>query len=218
MRSHNTTTREITPAEEQAGKSRKHLRWLAPALSLGLAPLILLASPGQASAQTWCFKSDGASYRPGGTTWAKSVTQANKTWQDWVWRGEAFKCNWNAPQSCPLSFQKTRTVGWKFSVGLKIDVKIPKVGKLFEVTPNYERNGSTTTSSTLTTYLKPGQVGQPISVVERRWTRGVYVGAFRTDGTSCGSGKQRFWWDGNYQFGKWEANLRVNDYGTFHVH
>lgn len=54
-------------------------------------------------------------------------------------------------------------------------------------------------------------------MVERRWTQGTFVGAFRTDHSSCGGGKVRYWWDGNYQWGHWQSNLRVNDYGTYNV-
>ena len=26
------------------------------------------------------------------------------------------------------------------------------------------------------------------------------------------------WWDGGYQFGRWQTNLRGNDYGTYNVY
>lgn len=192
-------------------------RWLAPALTLGLAPLILLASPGSASAETWCFGSDGASYRTGDTTWAKTQTQAANTWQDWVWRGPTFRCPTNVP-SCSYAWGQQKTTGWSAQISLDIEVNIPFVGKLGEITPGYGRTGSTSTTYTFTTNLRPGQYAQPIQVVERRWTQGTYVGAFRTDHTSCGNGQERFWWDGNYEFGKWQADLKVNDYGTYNVY
>ncbi|MFD3498739.1 hypothetical protein [Streptomyces sp. NPDC058678] len=213
MRPHTMAASEAEPAV-----SKKSIRrWLAPAMSLGLAPLILLASPGSASAQTWCFKSDGASYRPGDTTWAKPKIQARNTWEDWVWRGPKFQCPVNAPK-CTYSYGQDKTTSWEWSIGLKVDVAIPKVGKLFEVSPSYKRGGSTTTKYMLSVDLKPGQYTQPIMVVKRRWVQGTYVGAFRTDGSSCGSGKQRFWWDGDYQFGKWQTNIRVDDYATYNTY
>jgi hypothetical protein len=198
-------------------KKRKARRWLAPVLSLGLAPLILLASPGSASAATWCWKPDGYDIRKGDTTWAKSQTQAANTYQDWVWRGPTFRCPTNVP-SCSYRYDQTKTSGWSWSVGISVSNPVPYLNQvLASVTPEYGRNGSTSTSYTWVTDLKPGQYAQPIQVVERRWTQGTFVGAFRTDHSSCGRGEERYWWDGNYQFGRWTANLRVKDYGTYNV-
>ncbi|HEY8983438.1 MAG TPA: hypothetical protein VIU15_28140 [Streptomyces sp.] len=208
----------MSAPETTTPQRRSRRRTLASAMGVGLVPLVLLASAGNASAQTWCFKDDGASYRTGDTTWAKPQIQAPHTWQDWVWRGPTFRCPTNAP-SCGYAWQESKTSGWQWSIGLKVSVNIPFVNKLVDVTPSYGRNGSTTTSFTFSTNLSPGQYAQPIQVVERRWTQGDYVGAFRTDGTTCndGSGLKRFWWDGNYEFGKWSADLRVNDYGTYNI-
>ncbi|WP_405767617.1 hypothetical protein [Streptomyces sp. NBC_01538] len=213
MRPHALTTPEAEPTVNK----KKNRRWLASAMGVVLTPLVLLASAGSASADTWCFKDDGASYRTGNTTWAKGQSQAPNTWEDWVWRGPTFRCPTNAP-SCAYAWGQQKTTGWSAQIGLKIDVKIPYVGKLAEVTPQYQRSGSTTTSYTYTVNLRPGQFAQPIQVVLRRWTQGTYVGAFRTDGSSCGNGEKRFWWDGNYEFGKWQADLKVNDWGSYNVY
>ncbi|WP_031475555.1 hypothetical protein [Streptomyces bicolor] len=213
-------THDGKPAERQmkSQKNSRRRRWLAPAMSLGLAPLILLAAPGTASARTWCFKSDGYSFRKGDTTWAKGQTQDRKTWQDSVWRGPTFRCPWNVP-SCSYRWDESKTAGWQWQVGLSINVPIPYVKDVLgSLTPSYGRNGSTTTTYSFTVNLQPGQYAQPVSVVERRWTQGTFVGAFRTDGSTCGDGKQRFWWDGDYQWGKWQTNLRVRDYGTYNVY
>ncbi|MFF7265484.1 hypothetical protein ACFZCL_35100 [Streptomyces sp. NPDC008159] len=213
MRPHTTATPEAEPAVRD-GKSRR--RWLAPVMSLALAPLLLLASPGTASAQTWCW--DGPTdIRKGDTTWAKSQTQAPRTWQDWVWRGDTFQCPWNAP-SCSYAWQRSKTTGWQWSVGLSVENPVPYLNKVLgSITPSYGRTGSTTTSYTFTTNLAPGQFARPIQVVERRWTKGTFVGAFRTDGSGCGRNGHTYWWDGNYEFGTWETNLRVKDYGTYQI-
>ncbi len=214
MRPHTPTTPE---AEAAVNQKKKNRRWLAPVLSLGLAPLMLLASPGSASADTWCWKPDGHDIAKGSTTWAKAQTQAPKTYEDWVWRGPTFRCPPNVP-GCSYAWGEQKTSGWQWSVGVSVSNPIPYLNKvLSEITPSYGRTGSTSTTFTFNTSLSPGQYAQPIQLVKRRWTQGTFVGAFRTDHSSCGRGKERYWWDGNYQWGKWQANLRVDDYGTYHV-
>lgn len=190
-------------------------RWWAPLAALALVPLALFAMQGSASAQTWCFDQGGG--HPdlkGDTTWAEGTTQAPNTWQDWVWRGDTFHCPWNAP-SCQYAWQYSKTTGWSWSSGLS--VSIPYLGSL---TPNYGRNGSTTTSFTYTVNLRPGQFAQPIQVVERRWRQGDFVGAFRSNGDHCDPRHPNavtYWWDGNYRWGHWENNEHVSDYGTYHI-
>lgn len=213
MRPHTTAT----PETESTVKKKSLRRWLAPALSLGLAPLLLLASPGSASADTWCWKPDGYDIRKGDTTWSKTRSQAGNTNQDWVWRGPTFRCPTNVP-SCSYAWGQQQTTGWQWSVGLSVKVPVPYLKDVLgSITPSYGRNGSTSTIFTFSTNLSPGQFAQPIQVVERRWTQGTFVGAFRTDHSSCGGGQERYWWDGNYEFGNWQSNLRVNDYGTYNV-
>ncbi|MFF5359224.1 hypothetical protein ACFY4I_07400 [Streptomyces scabiei] len=212
MRPHALTTPETEPTVK-----KKNRRLLASAMGVALAPLVLLAASGSASAQTWCWKPDGYSIRKGDTTWAKPQTQAGKTWQDWVWRGPTFRCPTNAP-SCSYAWQESKTSGWQWSVGVSVSNPVPYLNRvLASITPSYGRNGSTTTSFTFNTSLSPGQYAQPIQVVERRWTKGTFVGAFRTDHSSCGGGQERYWWDGDYEFGSWEANLRVQDYGSYNI-
>lgn len=219
MRFNSKAAREAKPAGSDKKKRRR--RWLAPVLSLGLAPLVLLASPGTASAQTWCFQGgDDAHILTGSTTWAKGTNQASNTWQDWVWRGPTWQCPWNVP-GCSYAYQESKTAGWEWSIGLSISVPIPYIDKvLSSITPSYGRSGSTTTAYTYTVQLRPGQFAQPISVVERRWQQGTYVGAFRTDGSLCDPRHlrvYRYWWDGDYEFGHWSTNVRVNDWGTYNV-
>lgn len=194
---------------------KRSRRWWAPLAGLALVPLVLLSTPGLASAQTWCFYQDhGSPDLKGDTTWAERTQQARDTWQDWVWRGDIFQCPWGAP-SCSYAWGQTKTSGWSWSAGLSVD--IPHLGSL---TPNYGRNGSTTTSYTYLVNLKPGQFAQPIQVVERRWTGGDFVGAFRSDGSGCDIRRpnmKRYWWDGEYRWGHWSFNDHVKDWGSYNV-
>ncbi|MEW2116413.1 hypothetical protein AB0945_14710 [Streptomyces sp. NPDC005474] len=197
--------------------TKKSHRRLASAMGVALTPLILLASSGSASANTWCWKPDGYDIRKGDTTWAKSQTQAGNTWQDWVWRGPTFRCPTNVP-GCSYAWNQTKTTGWQWGVSLSVSNPVPYLNQvLSSITPSYGRNGSTSTAFTYTTNLGPGQFAQPIQVVERRWTKGTFVGAFRTDHSGCGNGQERYWWDGNYEFGTWTNNFRVNDWGSYNV-
>ncbi|WP_405947510.1 hypothetical protein OG588_13665 [Streptomyces prunicolor] len=205
-------------------------KWMGLA-TLALAPMVLLASPGVASAATnVCLQnSDGSQTDIAGNSSTPDKTQsitvqsAKNTWQDWVWRGPTFQCPTNVP-SCTYAWQQAKTTGWQWSVGLSIKLPIPKVGSwLDEITPSYGRSGSTTTSYTFTTALTPGQFAQPIQVVERRWTQGVYQGIYHSTGNSClpsptnPNGKAwRYNWS-NERWGNWTTNLKVSDYGTYHV-
>lgn len=207
-------------------------RWMG-ALTVALAPMVILAAPGSASAaDTVCLQNADGSQADIVGNWSTpnktrsiSVQQANKTWEDWVWRGDVRRCSWNVP-SCSYAWQESKTTGWKWSVGLKL--KLPgalnkAASELAELTPSYERNGSTTTSFTFTTNLRPGQYAQPIQVVERRWTQGVYQGVYHSTGKSClpspsnpNHNAWRYTWS-NERWGSWTTNLKVMDYGTYHV-
>lgn len=220
-----------SPATRRKRSARS--RWVG-LLTLVLAPLVLLAAPGSASAASWqCLGNSDGSQADIAGNWStpdktRSLTtqQANNTWQDWTWRGPTFQCPWNVP-SCSYAWQQSKTTGWKWSVGLS--VKVPgalskAVSELAALTPSYERNGSTTTSYTFTTNLKPGQFAQPIQVVERRWTKGNYQGIYHSTGKRCASSPSspntaawKYTWSPNERWGSWTTNLKVSDYGTYHV-
>ncbi|MFD4556712.1 hypothetical protein ACFWP5_20770 [Streptomyces sp. NPDC058469] len=186
-------------ARKKTGK-----KWLGLAtLALAPAPMVLLASPGVASAasQECLQNSENSSHDMAGNwstdhqTQSVSVQHANNTWQDWIWRGSTFQCPWfqcpwfqcpwNVP-SCSYAWQQAKTTGWQWSAGLSIKVPIPVIGNdLAGLTPSYNQSGSTTTSYTFTTNLSPGQFAQPIQVVTRRWTQGVYKGIYHSTGAKC---------------------------------
>ncbi|MEU9456468.1 hypothetical protein [Streptomyces sp. NPDC048277] len=208
-------------------------RWIG-LLTMALAPMVVIAAPGTASAaSTVCLQNSDGSQDDIAGNWSTpdktrsvGVQQASNTWQDWVWRGPTFQCPWNVP-SCSYAWQQSKTTGWKWSVGLKL--KLPgalnkALSELAELTPSYERNGSTTTSYTFTTNLKPGQFAQPIQVVQRRWTQGVYQGIYHSTGRSClpspsnpNHSAWQYTWSPNERWGNWTTNLKVSDYGTYNV-
>ncbi|WP_327404578.1 hypothetical protein OG194_33900 [Streptomyces sp. NBC_01288] len=213
-------------ARKKTGK-----KWMGLA-TLALAPMVLLASPGVASAasQECLQNSENSSHDMAGNsstdhqTQSVGVQQANNTWQDWVWRGPTFQCPWNVP-SCSYAWQQSKTTGWQYSAGLSIKVPIPVIGNdLASLTPSYNRSGSTTTSYTFTTNLSPGQFAQPIQVVQRRWTQGVYKGIYHSTGAKCTpspsnpNGKAyEYTWSPDERWGNWTTNLKVSDYGTYNV-
>lgn len=206
-------------------------KWMGLA-TLALAPMVLLASPGVASAasQECLGNSDNSSHDIAGNwstdhqTQSVTVQHANNTWQDWVWRGPTFQCPWNVP-SCSYAWQQSKTTGWQWSAGLSIKVPIPVIGNdLASLTPSYNQSGSTTTAFTYTTNLSPGQFAQPIQVVTRRWTQGVYKGIYHTTGARClpnstnPNGKAyEYTWSPDERWGTWATNLKVSDYGTYNV-
>ncbi|MFJ2904121.1 hypothetical protein ACIQOU_16760 [Streptomyces sp. NPDC091279] len=212
-------------------RKKKSRKWMGLA-TLALAPMVLLASPGIASAdsQECLGNSENSSHDMAGNwstdhqTTSVSLQQASKTWQDWIWRGPTFQCPWNVP-SCSYAWQQAKTTGWQWSAGLSVKVPIPVIGNdLASLTPSYNQSGSTTTSFTFTTNLSPGQFAQPIQVVERRWTSGVYQGIYHSNGSRClvnstnPNGKAyEYTWSPNERWGSWATNLRVSDYGTYNV-
>lgn len=212
-------------------KSPTGRKWMG-LLTFALAPLVVLAAPGSASAaSTVCLQNaDGSQTDISGTgdtpdkTRSVTLQQASKTWQDWVWRGPANQCPWNVP-SCNYAWTQSKTTGWQWSAGLEINVPIPYIKKVLgSLTPSYGRNGSTTTAFTFTTTLKPGQNAEPIQVVERRWTKGTYQGIYKSTGQKCLPSPTnpnrkafKYTWYPNERWGTWTTNLKVRDYGTYHV-
>jgi hypothetical protein len=196
--------------------TRKRRRF-QPVLLLSLVVLSLFASPGLAQAQTWCWKG-GENVRSGDTSRTRVKQQAAKTWEDWVWRGSTFRCPTNVPQ-CTYAWGQSKTTGWSYTTGVSIDLaglKLP--GSL---SAEFQRRGETTTSFTYTVFLRPGQYAQPVQKVVRRWQSGDFVGAFRTNGRTCSISSwdngREYYWDARYAWGNWSRNVRVNDFGTYHV-
>ncbi|MET7481149.1 hypothetical protein ABZT17_43485 [Streptomyces sp. NPDC005648] len=207
-------------------------------VAFALAPLVVIAAPDSASAaSSVCLQNlDGSQTDIVGNsstpnrTQSVTIQQARSTWQDWVWRGSQHgfqdQCPWNSPAPCTYSWQRSHTTGWQWSAGL--DIKVPSglskfLNGLATLTPSYGRNGSTTTAFTFTTSVSPGQFAEPIQVVERRWTQGVYQGIYHSTGKHClpnptnpNHSAWEYTWS-NERWGNWTTNVRVSDYGTYHL-
>ncbi|WP_416972371.1 hypothetical protein [Streptomyces sp. 4F14] len=215
------------------GKERPRMRgkWVG-LLTVALAPLVVIAAPGSASAATTVclqnFDGSQADIAGNGSTPDKTKSvitqQAKNTWDDWVWRGETFMCPTKIDE-CSQSWGKSHTSGWEFSAGLDIKVPIPFVGDLASITPQYGRHGSTTSSYTFEIHLKKGQKAQPIQVVQRRWTKGAFKGIYHSTGKSCLPSPGRpdgnaylYRWDPNKVWGSWTTNLEVDNFASYNVY
>jgi hypothetical protein len=189
------------------------------------APLALLITATSAAAESegalMCFGSDAPEPSVGNDTRAETTQRAGNTWDDWVWRGPTFLCPNNVP-SCSYAWGQSKTAGWAWNVGLSLAVANNPMTWLASVTPNYGRNGSTTTSFTWSIVMLPGQYAQPISVVRRRWEGGRFVGAYvrapSLDGQCKGQYPQKMMqWQGGYRWGSWSQNARDFDFGSYNV-
>lgn len=157
--------------------------------------------------------------------------QARNTWQDWIWRGQVYKCQAVGVQRCDYQWSKAVATAYAWNVGgtLNLD-KIPVIGKYL---PGSINGGFTKTKTLTTTFgwnvsLEPGYSAQPIQVVTRRWMRGVYKGVYVQTGGMCnGSTKwaisprpdrtSMYRWDANRIGTSWQSNVAVNSYATYHV-
>lgn len=163
-----------------------------------------------------------------GDSRAISRSQASNTWEDWIWRGPVFRCPTNGVQNCRYTWGESKTTGysWAGSVGLNLG-DIPVVGGvlgLFNLSGNYGRQQSMTTSFTWDVTVNPGYYAQPVQVVVRRWTEGYYRGAYvhTNQGCSIGIAGQAapnwYDWDNNRTAGRWTANIEQSRFATYHVH
>ncbi|MFF6786444.1 hypothetical protein [Streptomyces sp. NPDC012510] len=207
-------------------------RW-APLVACSLAPLVLLTS-GQASAATTfaCLSDTGAVQAADKRThpfhihssWVTKAVprqQARKTWEDWVWRGPIERCSWSAAQNCTYNKSISKTTSYEWSIGLTLggDAKKEPFTRMASLVGGFGRSSSTSITYTSGTWYKPGQFAQPISVVERRWRSGDFVGAMVRTPTDYCSGKVRsYTYDPNKRWGYWADNIKVRDYGTFHIY
>ncbi|MBF7689847.1 hypothetical protein [Acinetobacter pollinis] len=157
--------------------------------------------------------------------------QARNTWQDWIWRGQVYKCQSVGVQRCDYQWSKAVATAYAWNIGgtLNLD-ELPVVGKYL---PGSINGGFTKTKTLTTTFgwnvsLEPGYSAQPIQVVTRRWMRGVYKGVYVQTGGMCnGSTKwaisprpdrtSMYRWDANRIGTSWQSNVAVNSYATYHV-
>jgi hypothetical protein len=199
-------------------EKRTGRRWLAPAASVALVPLVLLASSGVAMADSSeCvpnYTTTAADFSGSGT-YGEVLQQAGNTWQDWIWEGPTFQCP-SEVTSCTYAWGHSNTTSYSVEVGLSI----PDVAGVSFV-PSYEVTHSTTTSFTYTVYMKPGQYAQPVQIVDRRWRQGDIVGAWVNSYQTCAAWEDTGYiynWNGGASWDTWEDNVQVNSYGTYNVY
>lgn len=157
--------------------------------------------------------------------------QAKNTWDDWIWRGDVFKCQAVGVQRCDYQWSKAVATAYAWNVGgtLNLD-KIPVVGKYLpgSINAGYSKTKTVTTTFGWNVSLEPGYSAQPIQVVTRRWMRGVYKGVFVNTGGQCnGSSKwaisprpdrtSMYRWDANRIGTSWASNVAVRNFATYHV-
>ncbi|KUN58958.1 hypothetical protein AQJ46_42590 [Streptomyces canus] len=211
---------------------RNLLRRWSPLAVAVLAPLLLFTGSGQASAAEVivCLNNNGPDIRKAADTRFNRITkavarqQAANTWQDWVWRGPEERCPWNAAANCSYTKAVSKTTSYQWSIGMTIggEAKKEPFTAMASIVGGYNRSSSTTMTYTSGVFYKPGQFARPISVVERRWRSGDFVGAYinapAQESRCPRSNVKAFRWDPNKRWGSWADNIKVRDYGTFHIH
>ena len=191
-----------------------------------LATISLFASGSSLASE--CLQPHTENIVLSGKSQAIPRQQARRTWEDWIWRGPIFKCPGNGNTGCPYRWDNTKTTGYSWSVGASLNLsKIPVVGgalSILGISGNYSQNKSLTTTYSWTINTSPGYYAQPIQVIQRRWTSGEYRGAYQNTGLGCSFGiaspVTRSWynWNNNIIAGKWNANIDVGRYATYHIY
>ncbi|MEB3755171.1 hypothetical protein [Acinetobacter sp. MD2(2019)] len=167
-------------------------------------------------------------------SWALGKTQANKTWDDWIWRGPIFKCTNTGTISCSYAWNETKTTGYSWGVGTSLDMPkgLPIIGdylSLIHFNAKYDRQQSFSTSFTWTVNIQPGYYAQPIQVVVRRWVSGDFQGMQVATGKECSydvlNGRElrhirghEYYWDGSIRYGHWQTNKEESRYATYYIH
>jgi len=166
------------------------------------------------------------------------ISQASNTWDDWTWRGSVFYCTATGGNVCTYSWGKTQTIGFDFSVGggfgdlNNVAVLAGSVLSLFVIEGSYGYNKSWSETFSWSQQISGGYFAQPVMVVRRRWTSGVFQGTLYKTASTCtagdgtggdfnfdiGSPGYYYWWNPNARFGSWSGNLAVAKFGMYYVH
>jgi len=166
------------------------------------------------------------------------VTQAANTWDDWTWRGPEFYCTATGSDLCTYTWGKSQTIGYDFSVGGGFgdlgNIKLlgGTILSLFGLEGSYGYNRSWTETFTWSQQISGGYFAQPVMVVRRRWTSGVFKGTYYKTNSACSHGDGTggnwnldngtpgffYWWNPNATFGSWTGNLAVTKFGMYYVH
>ncbi|MCF8999966.1 hypothetical protein [Acinetobacter nectaris] len=156
--------------------------------------------------------------------------QARNTWDDWIWRGDVYKCQSVGVQRCDYQWSKAVATAYAWNVGGTLNLgSIPVVGKYLpgSINAGYTKTKTVTTTFGWNVSLQPGYSAQPIQVVTRRWMRGVYKGAYIQTGGKCDGGgigqlfrparTSMYRWDPNRIATSWSSNVALRTYATYHV-
>lgn len=162
---------------------------------------------------------------------AVSRTQNRNTWQDWIWRGDIFRCNASGGNKCTYAWGRSNTKGYSWELGGGLDPKgVPMIKgwlNLLAVNGTYGQTKSWTESFTWSQTFDGGVFVQPVQVVERRWIAGDFQGVLwrtnsrcsRLDWGGVGWSNQPgtyYWWEDGYRWGKWDTNAEQKRYGMYH--
>jgi hypothetical protein len=172
------------------------------------------------------------------TSWAISIQQASKTFQDWIWRGDTFRCNSvsGVAAPCTYTWTKSRSNGYTVSGCAALEANnIPVIGgalDLIHLDASYGRTVTNTESTGWSQQVPGGKYATFVEVVVRRWTQGVFQGMDQNTGQKCSiddSGTGSYWipghyydWNGSARYCNWTANEAINGtdsaYGMVWIH
>lgn len=192
-------------------------------LKSALLATAMVGSIGSAWAgwETWTYR--GPLVADGGTQ-VVNKKQANKTWDDWVWRGVwEDKVQYCHPNSRGCSFtwgySKTssysHTTGWSIGGGLGFE----KGAVEGQVTGNFQKSKTWSESQTenfdMRSDIAPGKWAQPVIVAVRRWKSGVFKGAHFLDTNNLHGS---YWYEWAWrEFGSWQGNEKEWGFKMIHV-
>jgi len=178
-----------------------------------LLAVALVGTVGSAFAG-WGTNNYQGNVKPDGGTKVVRDKQANRTWDDWVWRGKwedkVFWCHPNS-QKCSQNWGISKTIGYSHTTGWSIGGGFGvergaingEVEAVFQKSKTWSE--SQTESFNWSADVAPGKWAQPVIVAVRRWHNGHFNGGhFYTGGAQRGWG---YWYEWAWKnFGSWQGS------------
>lgn len=152
--------------------------------------------------------------------------EANRTWDDWIWRGDQFFCSGVGVNKCSYSWNRSKTTSYAWAVGVEANLaRIPVAGAflgVFGPEGSFTKTKSVTDSFMWTQFIDGGQMAEPVQVIIRRRIWGEFIGASYSLNRKCTLGKQRtpghmYWWNKEVRWGGWGADKEVGKFKMYHV-
>ncbi len=206
-------------------------RLFRPALVIAAA----LSSVQAATVEDACFSKEQSNnyseFLGDRASWGIARKQADRTWEDWIWKGAEFHCKAEG-DDCNYSPAQGLRSGYDWSTGVDMTLDhLPVIGtalNMFNISGQYQYSDSYTERFGWSQQLKRGQRARPVQVVVRRWKSGDFQGGWwRVNHGECwidngvrGTGAvagNRYWWDGNARYGNWSANVEERRFAMYHV-